>query len=60
MKQCPLCQGTIKVDYRNFSYNADGKAHTIPGIKYYICTSCDEKFIDEEDSKKIDEYKENN
>ncbi|WP_425550338.1 YgiT-type zinc finger protein [Brevibacillus fulvus] len=58
MEKCPLCSGQIRIEYKNFSYNADGKAHTIPNIKYYVCSNCNERFLDEESSRKIDQFKE--
>lgn len=58
LTKCPLCKGKIQETIKPFVYDSDTKTHIIPNIKHYVCMSCGERFLDEEASKKIDEYKE--
>lgn len=55
MKRCPICEGKINIEYHNFEYKQDHKKYTITDVKYYVCSECDERFIDEETSRQIDE-----
>ncbi|WP_157179507.1 YgiT-type zinc finger protein [Brevibacillus sp. CF112] len=58
LSNCPLCHGNIRVIIKSFIYNANNQSFSIPNIKYYVCMTCGENYLDEESSRKTDEYRE--
>jgi len=54
MNECPICGGEIREVKTEFSL-FDGKIKKNPVISFE-CTKCEEVFIDEEESKRIDKW----
>ncbi|SHK41664.1 YgiT-type zinc finger protein [Desulforamulus aeronauticus] len=60
MEKCVICDGIIEIKNLDFTFSFDRKKYTIPNIRHEVCSQCGEKFIDEETSKFIDKWTEEN
>lgn len=57
IEQCVSCNSThIKSVKGFYLLTVKGRALKIPGIQYYCCASCGERFMDADNSSKVDDF----